>query len=119
MRSYEVTTEDGAQYRYNRKHLRKTKEDDIPIKSRGLQEKATPALLVTPPPRELAMATPTRPSPEATGHTVLSGRTMTPHSKEPAVATPGDPFSKVTGYRMHSGRAVKSSSYLQDFVTGH
>ena len=115
MRSYEVTTEDGAQYRCNRKHLRKTKEDDIPIKSRGLQEKATPALLVTPPPRELAMATPIRPSPEATGHTVLSGRTMTPHSKEPAVATHGDPFSKATGYR----RAVKSSSYLQDFVTGH
>ena len=121
MRSYEVITEDGAQYRRNGKHLQKiVKEDDIPIKSRGLQEKATPAALpVTPPPREPAMATPIRPSPEATGHTVPSGRTMTPHSKEPAVATPGDPFSKATGCRMRSGRAVKLPSYLQDFVTGH
>jgi len=33
IRSYEVITEDGAQYRRNRKHLRKTKEDEILIKT--------------------------------------------------------------------------------------
>ena len=110
MRSYEVITEDRAQYRGNWKHLRKTKEDDISIKPRGLQANATHALPVTPPPRKPAMATPIRPSAEATGHTDPSGRTMTPHSKEPAVATPGDPFSEATGYRTRSGRAFKPSS---------
>ena len=116
---YEVITEQGAQYHRNRKHLRKTKEDDILIKSRGLQANATPALPVTPTSREPAMATPIRSSPEATGHTVPSGRTMTPHSKEPAVATPGNPFSEATGYRTRSGRAVKPPSCLKDFLIGH
>ena len=37
MRSYEVITEDRAQYRPNQKHLQKTKEDDKPVKSRGHQ----------------------------------------------------------------------------------
>ena len=100
MRSYDVITEDRAQYRGNWKHLRKTKEDDISIKPRGLQANATHALPVTPPPRKPAMATPIRPSAEATGHTDPSGRTMTPHSKEPAVATPGDPFSEATGCKI-------------------
>ena len=49
MHSYEVITEDGAKYCRNRKHLRKTKEDDITIKPRHLQANATTASPVTPP----------------------------------------------------------------------
>jgi len=119
IRSYEVITEDGAQYRRNRKHLRKTKEDDILIKTRGLHAHTTPALSMTPAPREPAVATPIKPSPDPTGHTTRSERTVTPHPKEPAVATPIEPFSQATGYKTRSGRAVKPPSYLQDFVTGH
>lgn len=119
IRSYEVITEDGAQYRRNRKHLRKTKEDDILIKTRGLHAHTTPALPMTPAPREPAVATPINPSPDPTGHTTRSERTVTPHPKEPAVATPIEPFSQATGYKTRSGRAVKPPSYLQDFVTGH
>jgi len=74
---------------------------------------------MTPAPRELAVATPIKPSPDPTGHTTRSERTVTPHPKEPAVATPIEPFSQATGYKTRSGRAVKPPSYLQDFVTGH
>ena len=114
IRSYEVITEDGAQYRRNRKHLRKTKEDDTHIRTRGLLGNTSPPLPVTPPPKEPAVATPIKPSSEATGHTVNSGRTVTPLLTEPAVTTP-----KATGYTTRSGRPVKPPLYLQDFVTGH
>ena len=67
IRSYEVITENGTQYRCNRQHLRKSQEGYETIKSRSPHEDPTPALPETPPPIEPAVLLPNKPSPGTTG----------------------------------------------------
>ena len=89
-RSYEVVTEDGARYRRNRVHLRKTKEDHK-------EDKRQPPRTDTTPTSEAAIEEPT-----------LSG----PEVPEPSLATPA------TEVKTRSGRLVKPPLYLRDYITG-
>ena len=121
-RSFEVATEDGARYRRNRRHLRKTKE---------ACRSSRPALVAEEGVEQPHQQSTSLPEQAQTGHelsapckrtTVPSGRVDTTNGRAMASRQP-EPLAKPSGLPVggpttRSVRVVKKPTYLRDYVTG-
>ena len=121
-RSFEVATEDGARYRRNRRHLRKTKE---------ACRNSRPALVAEEGVEQSDQQSTSLPEQAQTGHelsapckrtTVPSGRVDTTNGRAMASRQP-EPLAQpsglpVRGPTRRSVRVVKKPTYLRDYVTG-
>ena len=105
VRSYEVRTGDGRQFRRNRQHLRVDRgQSTTPQVQRDIERKAA-----TPDPWFPSVTTRKSPTQHSTEHTPISPPTAI-HIPPPSPT----PDNSVGVHR--SGRATKPPSYLQDFV---
>ena len=120
--SFEVATEDGARYRRNRRHLRKTKEAcrnsrpalvaEEGVEQSDQQSTSLPEQAQTG--RELSA--PCKRTNVPSGRVdATNGHAMASRQPEPLVQPSGLP---VQGPTTRSGRVVKKPAYLRDYVTG-
>lgn len=114
-RSYEVVTENGASYRRNRRHLRRTKEDfdpecTVPVST--IPERALPELPSTTTAATKPTATPESPATELTATPEIPA--TKPIAKPAVLARPEATAAQqptVTRY----GRTVRRPKYLTDY----
>ena len=121
-RSFEVATEDGARYRRNRRHLRKTKEAcrnsrpalvaEEGVEQSDQQSTSLPEQAQTG--DELSASCKRTTVPSGRGD-ATNGHAMASRQPEPLVQPSGLP---VQGPTTRSGRVVKKPAYLRDYVTG-